>query len=230
MGLAHSLDLLRDTYNYNHWVYSMLRPHIRGRVLEVGSGPGNLSQFLLSCDEVIFLEPELAWVPYLQRLAERHRNTRAVQGRVEDLPSRDIPGGSFDTVLCVNVLEHIRDDLDGLLRMGSVLKPGGVLLLYVPACPCAYGSLDKGLGHFRRYSRRELVLLSRRAGFAVKSSRYVNFVGLLGWWWTSRVKRESLIDPSVARLMDRMVPFVSAVERLIPPRVGQSLFVVMDRL
>lgn len=228
-AVTNSLDLLRDTYNYNHWIYSLLRPHLGTVVLEIGSGIGNITQFLLSCDRLICVEPEKEYLKHLQDLMRVHGNVRVVNCGIESIPSVEVPEGTCDTVLCLNVLEHIQDDLDAVRRMTSVLKKGGRVVLYVPACSWAYGAMDKAMIHHRRYSRATLRSLAVQAELRMTVCRYVNFAGLLGWWWAGRVRKETLIDPLKARMMDRLVPFTSALERLVRPPLGQSLFAVMTR-
>jgi SAM-dependent methyltransferase len=227
--LSHSLDLLQDTYNYNHWIYSLLRPYLGDCLLEVGSGIGNMTPFFLGCREIVGLEPETEYADRLAELAAIHLNFRVVQAGVEDIPSTPVPEGHFDTVVCINVLEHVPRHVEAVARMKAAVRPGGRILLYVPACPWAYGAMDQALGHLRRYSAASLRALLAEAGLTLVHSRYVNFVGLWGWWWAGRIRRESLIDPRKARLVDRMVPLLSAAERLIHPPVGQSLFMVAER-
>ncbi len=225
-GLTHSLDLLRDTYNYNHWVYALCRPWLGEAVLEVGAGIGNLTQFLLGARRVVCVEPEAEYQPRLQAMAEVHRNLE-----VHGCPVQEIPPSvrDLDSALCVNVLEHIRDDGEALALMAARVRPGGAVVLYVPAVPWAYGEMDARLGHFRRYRKSDLRALARRTGMDLVRLRHVNFIGLLGWWWAGRVRKEAVIDPGKARVMDRLVPYVSAVERLIPPLAGQSLLAVFRK-
>ena len=228
-AVTNSLDLLHDTYNYNHWIYSLIRPHIGARVLEVGSGVGNMTQFLLSCDELICLEPEKDYLNHLLDMTRVHGNIRVVHSSMDGIPSTEVPEGTCDSVLCLNVLEHIEDDVDALGRMRGMLKEGGRIVLYVPACGWAYGAMDKAMMHYRRYSRTALRSLALRCDLRVTVCRYVNFIGLWGWWWAGRVRHESMIDPQKARMMDRLVPYTSAIERLIKPPLGQSLLAVMTR-
>jgi SAM-dependent methyltransferase len=228
-ALTHSLDLLSDTYNYNLWIYSLLRPHIGENVLEVGAGVGNLTRFLLDRKRVVCLEPDPAYAAALRALAQTHRNLQIIQsGLAEDEPAV-VPGATFDTVLCVNVLEHIRNDAAGLRSMLACLEPGGRLLLYVPACPFAFGTLDASLGHYRRYSRKSLRRLVATTGASLRLCRFVNMPGFFGWFWASRVSRDTRIEPSKARFVDRLAPYISAAERIIPPPIGQSLFAVIVR-
>jgi hypothetical protein len=125
------------------------------------------------------------------------------------------------------VLEHIRDDVAGLKSMLANLAPGGALLLYVPACPFAFGTLDASLGHYRRYSKRSLRRLAAANGASLRLCRFVNMPGIFGWFWASRVSRDTRIEPRKARFVDRLAPYISAFERIIPPPIGQSLFAVI---
>jgi hypothetical protein len=129
----------------------------------------------------------------------------------------------------VNVLEHIEQDLEAVRFMGSRVRRGGVVVLYVPAVQWAYGELDRHLGHYRRYTRGALRQLAQQSELSVVNMSYVNFLGLWGWWWSGRILKEALIDPEKARLMDRMVPYVSALERVLPVPLGQSLLAVMKK-
>lgn len=225
-GLTHSLDLLSDTYNYNHWIYSLCRPWLGYEVLEVGAGIGNLTQFLLSAKRVVCLEPEDAYRPCLEKMAAIHKNVRYYTVPVEDISINEQP---FSSVLCVNVLEHIEDDEAALRTMVSRLREGGHLVLYVPALSWAYGAMDANLGHCRRYNKGRIRMLARRNDLSIARMSYVNAPGLFGWWWAGRIRKESLIDPRKARIMDSLVPYVSALERLFPPIIGQSLLAVLKK-
>jgi SAM-dependent methyltransferase len=228
-GLAHSLDLLKDTYNYNHWIYSLIRPYIGNSVLEVGSGCGNISRFLLDRENLTCVEPLSEHAGVLNGLAKTHCNIRVVSSLLEELPNEDIPAGSYDSVVCINVLEHIKDDAQALRNLLEALRPGGMLLLYVPALGWAYGELDREMKHFRRYSAHRLKMLLKHAGFRIEHHRYVNFIGALGWWWSGRVLKEKVIDPRKARFVDRLAPHLMAWENLVRPLIGQSLFFVAKR-
>src|SRR5204863_4544693 len=91
------------------------------------------------------------------------------------------------TLVCLNVLEHIEDDVEALRNMHKLLKSGGKLVLYVPANPRLYCEIDRGVGHFRRYLHDELVDKMRRAGFKIAHSRHHNILGALGWWINGKV-------------------------------------------
>ncbi len=228
-ALTHSLDLLSDTYHYNHWIFSLLRPFLGDSICEIGAGTGNLSRFMLNSTKLVCIEPEPEYASDLRALSSVHLNMSLFAGSLEDYASHEPRTELVDSIVCVNVLEHIKEDAAALRMMGTLVKPNGVILIFVPACPWAFGALDLALGHYRRYTRKSLVAVVRESQLQVVRSQYVNFIGAFAWWWYSRVRGNVKIDAKGARLFDRFVPYVSAVERLVPTSVGQSLFVALKK-
>lgn len=228
-ALTHSLDLLADTYNYNHWIYSLLRPFLGPCICEIGAGIGNLSRFFLNATQLICIEPEAEYWAALDELSSVHLNMHVFKGPLEMYAPLPTAPNPTDTVVCINVLEHIQDDAKALQIMSSLVGSEGAILLYVPACSWAFGALDRALGHHRRYSRRGLWDLANKCQLHVSHCRHVNFIGAFGWWWVSRIRAQTRIDPEKARVVDRFVPFISAAERLLPPFIGQSLFAVLRK-
>jgi SAM-dependent methyltransferase len=227
-SLSLSLDLLKDTYNYNHWIYSLLRPFLGNTVFEIGAGTGNLTRFFLPVEKLFCLEPDARFCAQLKQLAAVHLNMTVIEDSLESYFLKRA-SHQTDTLICVNVLEHIADDFDAVQKMADMLKPGGSLLLYVPATTWAFGELDRNLGHYRRYSKHRLVDIAVSAKLRVKHLRHVNCLGALGWWWSSRVRKEKEIPPEKARLVDRFVPYLAAIERIIPIPFGQSIFAVFEK-
>lgn len=225
-AVGHSLAILSTIYHYNHWIFSAVRDHLGDRVLEVGAGIGNITRFLLDTRELTCIEPDPAYREYLARRFEKHLNVRVLPYSVEQCPNADVAAGSLDAVVCLNVLEHIPDDAAVLRRFHELLVPGGRAVVLVPAMPWAYGVVDKAMGHVRRYTRRSLTRLFVEAGFTVTHQTYMNLAGLFGWWWHGRVRGIEKIPEAGTRMFDRYVPVISAVERLLPPPIGQSLVVV----
>jgi SAM-dependent methyltransferase len=176
---------------------------------------------------VVCLEPSEAYAARLRELAAVHLNVRVVESTL-DAYTPD-PHAGFDTVVCANVLEHIPEDGEAVRKMIASLVPGGRLLLYVPAGSWAFGTVDRHLGHCRRYGARQIRALAREAGVRLQRLHHVNAIGLLGWWWAGKVARDTRIRPEKARFVDRLVPYLSAVERIVRPPFGQSIFAVIAR-
>ncbi|MCH8254097.1 MAG: class I SAM-dependent methyltransferase, partial [Gemmatimonadetes bacterium] len=138
---------------FNRWMFDRLAGWIGSRVLEIGSGIGNMSQFFIDRDQVVLTDTESAYRLVLQAKFGARGNVAVVALSLPHLPG-ELSGRRFDTIVCLNVLEHIDDDIGSLEAMYSLLEPAGKLVLLVPAFPGLYGSLDRALGHYRRYTRK----------------------------------------------------------------------------
>lgn len=221
---AETLERLADAGRYNRWMFDRLRRWVGGHVLEIGSGIGNLSAFLLDRERLVLTDtrPE-----YLDRLRARFagRGNVAVARLYLPTDASALAGERFDTVICLNVMEHVDDDLASLAAIHRLLDAGGRLILLVPALPALYGTLDEALGHHRRYTRAELMTKFRATGFQMRHLEYFNLAGVPGWWLTGRVLRRRVIPRGSLRLYDALVP-VFRLERLLPWRIGQSLIAI----
>ena len=212
---------------YNYWLHQWIEPHVGERVLEVGSGIGNQTQYFLDRDRVVASDVER---DYLRELADafgKRANLRIASFHfpLSDADRLDLQGERIDSIVCMNVLEHIEDDASTLRDFAAILQPGGALVLVVPAHPALYGSLDKGLDHFRRYDRKALVRLVEAAGFEIERVRYLNMVAVPGWWLNSRVLRRRLLPGNQLRAFRWLMPLLR-IERRIEPPFGLSLLVI----
>jgi SAM-dependent methyltransferase len=221
---AATLERLAEAPRFNRWMFDRVRPWVGDRVLEIGSGIGNLSQFLVDRASVVLSDtaPE-----YLERLRDRFDHLPGVEVMRLYLPHVEEPLAQrrFDTIVCLNVLEHVADDGRSLAAISGLLDRGGRLILLVPALPVLYGSLDRALGHVRRYTARELRTKFDRAGLRMRHLEYFNLAGLPGWWLAGRVLRRDVIPAASLRWFDALVPLFR-LERLLPWRIGQSLIAI----
>jgi SAM-dependent methyltransferase len=221
---AATLEQLAAAPRYNRWMFDRLRPWVGRRVLEVGSGIGNLSAFLVDRERVVLTDtrPE-----YLERLRARFARHPHVAVSHLYLPDDDsaLNGERFDTVICLNVLEHVADDRASLRAMRALLAPGGRLVLLVPALPVLYGALDEALGHHRRYTVAKLRAGFSEAGLRPVHIEYFNVAGIPGWWLAGRVLRRRLIPARSLALFEALVPLFR-LERFVPWRLGQSLIAI----
>lgn len=224
---GNELVALSLARNYYRWISSYFRPFIGPSAVEVGAGIGTFSQHLLTHPELrrlVMMEPAENLWPVLQDQFSSDRRTCLVQGYLEDLTDRLHP---VDSVVSVNVLEHVFDDVNFLRAAHRVLRPGGHVLLFVPALPSLYGSLDRAFSHHRRYTKHTLSRILQEAGFHVVMLRYVNLVGILTWTLAGKVFRRTTVDPWQVILFDRMIAsWLSKVERRWEPPVGQNILAV----
>lgn len=212
--------------NYFAWQSRLVSRHLGRRVVEVGCGIGNFTGMLLDRDVVVAVDVEPACV---QSLRERYPGRANLHAFVaEDI--RGFARFAPDSVVCLNVLEHIADDGEALRRMASILSPGGVIVLLVPAFPELFGPIDRNLGHYRRYTRKSLAKLAAECGLHVRRTHFMNSLGFFGWWLNARILRREEQSEAQIALFDRIaVPVMSRAEALLPPPFGQSLLAVLDR-
>jgi SAM-dependent methyltransferase len=177
------LQALRKARWLNRWSYAQIVSFLGSQVLEVGSGLGAMSERVLDRRRLVCVDDTPMLVERLWQTYGHLANVTVVQGDAICLSENAevMAGGAFDTVLCQNVLEHVEDDMAVLGEFQKVLLPGGIVALFVPNNPAAYGSLDRSLGHLRRYTVEEVARKLTEAGFTVLACHGFNRLGGLGW-------------------------------------------------
>jgi 2-polyprenyl-3-methyl-5-hydroxy-6-metoxy-1,4-benzoquinol methylase len=220
------LDTLSSARRFNGWMAETVRPYVGQRVLEIGAGIGNLSHCLAPRREM-YLASDID-DEHLARLRTRlaHRpNFRAVGCDLSRRADFDALAGTLDTVVCLNVLEHVEDDAAGLENIHRALAPGGRAIVLVPEGMSVYGELDRVLGHFRRYAKEELKGKMETAGFEVERVIEFNRVTRPGWWWNGRVLKRRRFSRIQLGVFDRMVWLWKRVDGWLPWK-GTSLIAV----
>ena len=211
------LDALAGAQRFNRWMADAIRPYIGQRVLETGAGIGNLTHILCTRRERYIagdIDPE-----YLARLRARFQHRPKMEVRHCDLSNAAdfVPlAGAVDSVVCLNVLEHIEDDMAGLRNIYTALQPGGRAIILVPYGAGVFGSLDTALGHFRRYSREELQRKMEQAGFRVERILNFNRISLPAWYVNGRLLRRKTIGRVQLGVFDRLVWLWRRIDRLLP--------------
>jgi SAM-dependent methyltransferase len=216
--------------NYFAWQARLVTRELGRSVVEVGCGIGNFTGTLLDRETVIALDIDRHCT---ERLMERYPNRKNLHVATCDAGNyafSELAGFHPDSCVCLNVLEHIEDDRAAVAGMASVLLPGGVIVLLVPAFPSLFGPIDTNLGHHRRYTRRSISRLAAATGLRVKKSHYMNVCGFFGWWANSHIFRRQAQSERQIEFFDRfVVPLLSRLEAAVPPPFGQSLFVVLEK-
>lgn len=223
-------DLMKAAQYYFAWQARLANRELGQRVIEVGCGVGNFTRHLLDRELVAAIDVEPDCVAQLLHNLDHPPNVTARPMDVSDPAFVNFRQLAIDSIVCLNVLEHVGDDLGALRNMAAVLAPGGKAVLIVPAFEALYGPIDKNLGHYRRYSKEGLRTLAASAGFAVARMRYMNSIGCLGWWVNSKILKRTEQSAQQIRVFDSLlVPPLSWLESRMEPPFGQSLFVVLTR-
>ena len=228
---ADDLETMRGATRYSTHLFELFRPYIGRRVLEIGCGIGTMSEKLAAvADVVLGIEPNRSCaVQVLEHMRAEPRFSLR-ECLLEDCDPVELASHHFDTVFCVNVLEHIEDDIAALSTFKRVIQPDGHVLVWVPAVPAAYGPLDAELGHHRRYTKRSLAQAFTRADLEIVSLRYTNPIGLVGWMYNAHAGKSTRHSPMQIKLFETLVaPWALPLDRLIPPPVGLSLVAVGRR-
>jgi glycosyltransferase involved in cell wall biosynthesis/phospholipid N-methyltransferase len=226
--LSDVLRTLEEADNYADWIYGLIEPHLGERVLEIGAGHGELTERLRRNAHVTATDLSKRCV---DELALRFAGCTDVEVLQADAAALGAEDRLYDSVVLVNVLEHIDDDVNALADLRSLLKPGGRLCVFVPAFEGLYSDFDRRIGHRRRYRKARLVRTFDRAGLGVLEARYVNTVGALAWWFFSRQLGQVPTQRWTVQLYDNVgVPMIRKLEEGRTPRFGQSLLVIGNRL
>ena len=219
-----TLRRIAELRRYPAFLWSLIRPYVGRRILEVGAGTGLLTRYLATRERLVVTDDDPAHVALLRRQYASHPNTDVRLLDVGRL-STDGLAHDFDTVVCANVLEHVADDAAALRAMRAMLVPGGRVVLIVPALPALYGSIDQAIGHRRRYTRHDVAQKLAAAGLTVEDIRYFNVLGAIGWWLNARLLHRRAVPGVQARLGDRLVPLLN-LERHFRLAFGMSLLAV----
>ncbi len=224
------VDRLR---RYNRYLWDQMRPWVGRRVLEVGSGTGGITRYLVNRELVLATDLRQAYRETLRRMFEAHPNVEVRELVLGEAPApaeaENLRERRLDTVVCSNVLEHIEDDVLALRQIHDLLVADGRVVLVVPMLRSLYGTIDRALDHHRRYERVELRAKLEHAGFAVECLRPFNLLGVPGWWLNARVLGRRHVPGIQARINDLLVPLLRVERRLKPP-IGMSLLAVGRKL
>ncbi len=226
-----ALQRMRTLERYYRWTLHLLQNHIGGRVFDAGSGIGNFTALLEPlCSSVLALDFSAKNCAVLR---SRFENSKKVSVFCRDLTDdlTDLASTPFDTVTCLDVLEHIEDDLGLLRQFGRIVEAGAHILIKVPACPRLYGPIDVASEHFRRYSLSQLVETARRAGLRPLDCRYMNFFAVFPYWLRNRISRRrtsfsGTFSPRQTSFIEAAVPVLERLDGLLGPPLGLSAILI----
>ena len=227
-NVYQTLQRMKKLRRYNEWIFSKFRPFLGRRVLEIGSGVGNITKFLLDRELIIVTDVEPKYLTLLKNTFGKYKKFIIDRLDISRPEMERYRSHHIDSVICFNVLEHIEQDEEPLKNIFDLLEPNGRLLLLVPSHPWLYGSLDRHLGHHRRYGKRELKNKLEAMGFKVIFLEYFNRAGTLGWFLNSQILRRKRLPSFQLRMYNFLVPLLK-LEKFFPLPFGTSLIVVAEK-
>jgi SAM-dependent methyltransferase len=214
-GAGHMTARLRRAPRFTRWMADLIRPYVGESVLEIGAGTGNLTLQLLPRTLYWASDANPLYLDYLDTLTQTrpYLHVGYTDGQRPQSYPRD---QKFETVVGLNVVEHVTDDLAALQNIREALLPGGRAIVLVPAGPRLFGSLDEALGHRRRYTRQQLTSLAEQAGFTVEAVLPFNRPGVIGWWINGSLLRRTSLGLWQIKLLNCLTPAFRRMDPWLP--------------
>lgn len=230
--MPYQLESLAQMNNYYSWILDEFTPFIGQRVLEIGAGNGNFSRLLLTRETIEHLwlvEPDADLSTSLENRFAGKQSITVVKLSAEELTHAYLESLSLDTIIMVNVLEHIENDLDLLRMCEKALLPGGKLLTFSPAFPMLYSNYDRLVGHFRRYRKNDISSKFIEAGFKINCLKYFNILGFISWLILVRLLKSNTFGEVKLRIYEKIIVLLQIVEQRINPPFGQSIISIGEK-
>lgn len=225
------LDVISAATKFNKWIYDTVSPFCNGKILEIGSGLGNISTFFIQEKKDITLSDIRG--NYRSAL-EKNFDLKEDSVHNIDIAHPDFRNtyptllNSFNSVFALNVVEHIENDELAIQNMYQLLKPGGEMCILVPAYQSLYNDIDHSLEHFRRYNKKSLSKLMGKYA-PVKKAFYFNATGIFAWWFSGKILRQKTIPAGEMKLYNTFVPVFKIVDKFSLNRLGLSVICVVKK-
>ncbi len=233
--VGKDLEAMDFAVNYHRWILELIKPFLGSHLVEVGAGTGSFSELLLETkpETLTLVEPSEMFEILVERdfikngFSTKIETYRNIFANVAD----DIKiGQTPDSIIYINVLEHIEDDFTELQRVFETLSKNGRVIIFVPALPFLYSEFDKYIGHFRRYNRSELIEKCKSARFSIKQAKYFDLLGILPWFVKYRFLKSLKMESKNVQLYDRsVVPITKLLEEIISPPIGKNLLLIAEK-
>jgi glycosyltransferase involved in cell wall biosynthesis len=209
------LGRLNRAPRFTKWMADVIRPYVGEKVLEIGAGTGNLTVQLIPRRLYWASDINPLYLTYLENVGLNRPYMRV--GYTDGEKGESFPKEQkFDTVICLNVVEHLADDLSALNNIRSVLEDGGRAIVLVPCGPWLFGTLDEVLGHHRRYTREQLTEVAEKAGFHLEKVLEFNRVGVIAWWLNGRLLRKRTFGLWQIKLLNLLTPLFRVLDNFLP--------------
>jgi len=233
---GRELEAMAEASNYHRWILGIFEPYLGQHIVEVGAGLGSFSELILEhhrCQTLSLVEPSdgmyeglVAHARQMNTVTQINTHHATFANAAPLIKSEQVP----DSIIYVNVLEHIADDELELNIVCETLSDRGRVFLFVPALSWLYGAFDERVGHIRRYNKLELENKLRRAGFKMVLSTYFDITGIAPWWVKYCLLRSAGMNPGIVKFYDRfIVPAARGIESRFPPPIGKNVIAVAEK-
>ena len=230
-----TLESISKASKFNFWMFNTIKPHIKaGSILELGSGIGNITDFLInSYSDVTISDFNIDYCSYLKT---KYKDCPSIKNIIKiDLQDEMFEQhyeklkDNFDSIILINVIEHLADDTTAIRNCKYLLKKSGNLIVLAPAYSKLYSNFDAEIGHFRRYTGNDLTDLFRLNKMKIIKKFYFNFLGIPGWFVFNKLLKRKRISSSNMKVYDKLVPIAKVLDKLSLNRIGLSEIIVGEK-
>lgn len=221
-----TLESMSQAKFYNRWTFNKFSKYLKGTILEVGCGIGNFTKELSKYGDVTGIDIDESLINEFKK--ESRLRIQLGFGDIEE-NKFFFNNKVFDTIVCLNVLEHIEDDKRALQNIFNLLKKDGFMILVVPINKFLFGEIDKAIGHKRRYAPENLTNCVSGFGFDIVYQRKLNFIGSIGWFIAGRVLKEKTVKEQNIKLFNIVSPIFLWLENFIEPLFGTSILIIAKK-
>lgn len=221
-----TLSVIEKANKFNKWMYETIKPYSKGRILEIGCGIGNISEFFINDNFDIVLSDLRD--NYIEIVKNKFTNEVIKIDLVDvdfDTKHKDLIG-TFDTVFALNVVEHIKDDHKAIENCKKLLKNQGHLIILVPAYQTLFNNFDVELEHFRRYTQKSLKQLIKANHLNIIKTFSFNLIGILGWFVSGSILKKKTIPEGQMGLFNKLVPVFKLADILTLKKIGLSVICI----
>jgi len=230
--VGKDLEAMSFAVNYHKWILEEFRPYLGKKFVEVGAGTGSFSEMLLGekPENLALVEPSEMFSFLEQNISQIETAVTVNYYNSIFSETADNLNETPDTIIYVNVLEHIEDDAGELQKVYETLETGGHCLIFVPAFMSLYGAFDEKVGHFRRYTKNELEEKAKRAGFKIVKSKYFDFAGIFPWYIKYKLLKSDSLESGAVTAYDKFaVPLTKQFERFLKFPVGKNILTILQK-
>lgn len=221
-----TLSVIEKANKFNKWMYETIKPYSKGRILEIGCGIGNISEFFINDNFDIVLSDLRD--NYIEIVKNKFTNEVIKIDLVDvdfETKHKDLIG-TFDTVFALNVVEHIKDDHKAIENCKKLLKNQGHLIILVPAYQTLFNNFDVELEHYRRYTQKSLKQLIKANQLNIIKTFSFNVIGILGWFVSGSILKKKTIPEGQMGLFNTLVPVFKLADILTFKKIGLSVICI----
>ncbi len=234
--ISDNLQQWNKISQYSKWMFEVYEDYVGKRVLDVGGGVGTvISYYIENADLVVTTE---LFDKQIDMMRERFKEYDYFHAYNMDLTTDDLgplKKYTFDTIICINVLEHIEKDLATMQLFKTIVQPGGVIVICVPANSKLYCHLDKNAGHYRRYDKGQLREMARKCDLEVLDNFYFNLMGIIPYYIKGKFGKDkggtfsSDLKDNNSKIYNLATRLLKPIERVWRPGTGISEFIVLKK-